>query len=155
MLERLDAVDWKKLKHAQGSAANVPQARDGLLVPRGEAHLERATRHEQEDDARRKVRDRREAGGSERVGAHLEVGAERSRHRVDATHGLQSSRHFAFQRMTQVVVAWASSLPSGPRSFASAVAVRLPAWTTLPSARTRPVAALTGRMNLISRLAVV
>ena len=51
------------------------------------------------------------------------------------------------RRMTQPVLAWAINVSSDSMNRRpSAVAVRLPPWTTRPSASTRPVATLIARM---------
>jgi hypothetical protein len=63
MLEGLDAVDWRKLKHARGAAANVPQL---LLALAGS---ERRPVILKAQNPRRYVDERGESGLAERLGA--------------------------------------------------------------------------------------
>ncbi len=72
----------------------------------------------------------------------------RVRRAADPVRRSARSRDTARQRrITQPVVPWAISRSSdSANSRPSAVAVRLPLWTTRPSASTRPVASLIARM---------
>ena len=90
--------------------------------------------------------------GHPRRGAEPVCRADHPERASELGTGREAHRRYMIK---QVVVPCASSLPAASVSFPSAVAMRDPLWSTVPSQRINPVSAVIGRTKLVFTSSVV